>query len=137
MKLTDKQAQSMKQQLKGIPDVRKARGKRHSVVTVLAIAICAMLSGSKHYNSIWEWAKRANQNMLKRLGCKYHDEKKRYIAPSEPTIRRILKSVPAEEIEKILDEWIKKLGQEEDKSAIAVDGKVLKGANDSAEKKQC
>ena len=49
MKLTDKQAQSMKQQLKGIPDVRKARGKRHSVVTVLAIAICAMLSGSKHY----------------------------------------------------------------------------------------
>jgi predicted nucleotidyltransferase len=71
-----------------------------------------MLSGSKHYNSIWEWAKRANQNMLKRLGCKYHDEKKRYIPPSEPTIRRVLKSVPAEKIEKILNEWIKKLGQE-------------------------
>ncbi|OQW93558.1 MAG: hypothetical protein BWK79_10490 [Beggiatoa sp. IS2] len=58
MKLIEKQAQSMKQPLKGIPDIRKARGKRHSVVTVSAIAICSMLRGSKHYNSIWEWTKR-------------------------------------------------------------------------------
>jgi len=36
MKLTEKQAQSMRQQLKGIPDIRKARGKRHSVVTVFS-----------------------------------------------------------------------------------------------------
>jgi len=41
-------------QLKEITDVRKARGKRHLVVTVLAIAICVMLSGNKHYSSIWE-----------------------------------------------------------------------------------
>jgi thermostable 8-oxoguanine DNA glycosylase len=137
MKLTEKPAQSMKQQLKEIEDVRKARGKRHSVATVLAIAICAMLSGNKHYNSIWEWAKRASQNMLKRLGCRYHDEKKRYILPSEPTIRRMLKSVLAEEVEKIRNEWIKKLGLKDDDSAIAVDEKVLKGANDRARKKRC
>ncbi len=133
MKLTEKQLQRMRQQLKEIPDIRKARGKRHSVVTVLAIAICAMLSGNKHYNSIWEWTKRASQSKLKRLGCRYHEEKKRYIPPSEPTIRRILQSVPAEEVEKILNEWIKNLGLEEDDSAT--DGKVIRGANDSAEEK--
>jgi len=135
MKLTEKQAQSMKQQLKGIPDLRKARGKRHSVVTVLAIAICAMLSGSKHYNSIWEWTRRASQSMLKRLGCRYHEEKKRYIPPSEPTIRRILQSVPAEEVEKVLNEWVKKLGLEKDDSAIAIDGKVLRGSEGNDGKK--
>ena len=135
MKLTEKQAKSMRQQLKEIPDTRKERGKRHSVVTVLAIAICAMLSGGKNYRSLGEWAKRASQNLLKRLGCRYNDEEGRYIAPSEPTIRRVLKTVPAAEVEKVLNEWVKRLGLEEDESAIAVDGKVLKGARDKEGKK--
>ena len=43
MKITTSQANELKKQLKKLPDVRKARGKRHPAVSVLAIAICAML----------------------------------------------------------------------------------------------
>jgi hypothetical protein len=53
------------------------------------------------------------------------------VAPSEATIRRTLQSSDSEAIEAILNGWIKRLSlekAEETDEAIAVDGKVLKGA---------
>ena len=70
--------------------------------------------------------------MLKRLGCYFHEDKQRYVVPSEPTIRRIIQSQDSETIEPVLNGWIKRLNLEQtDDDAIAVDGKVLKGAHDS------
>ena len=78
MKITTSQTNELKKQLKELPDVRKARGKRHPAVSILAIAICAMLSGCSNFTTIAEWAKRCNQSMLKRLGCYFHDDKQCY-----------------------------------------------------------
>ena len=80
-----------------------------------------------------EWAKRCNQNRNKRLGCYFHKDKQCYIAPSEPTIRRVLQSSNTEAFEQILNAWIRRLSleQSDDADAIAVDGKTLKGARDS------
>lgn len=132
MKMTTSQANELKKQLKELPDIRKARGKRHPAVSILAIAICAMLSGCSSFTTIAEWAKRCNQSMLKRLGCYFHEGKQCYVAPSFPPIRRVLQYQNSETIEQVLNGWIKRLSLEKtDDEAIAVDGKVLKGAHDS------
>lgn len=131
MKITTAQAQKLKKQLSELPDIRKARGKRHPAVSILAIAICAMLSGCSNFTTIAEWAKRCSQSMLKRLGCYFHEDKQCYVAPSEPTIRRVLQSQEQNQIEQILNAWISNLSLEQtDEEAIAADGKVLKGARD-------
>ena len=134
MKIKPLQAKELKEALESIPDNRKARGLRHSQASILAIAMCAVISGSKSFLAIGEWANRCTQNMLKRLGCYFNREKQCYVAPSEPTIRRMLQTIDVEAMEPIMNNWQASLIEEET-DALAVDGKVLKGACD-AENKQ-
>lgn len=112
MKITLSQANELKQHLKELPDYRDARGKRYSTWSVVAIAIGAMLSGHSSFSAMGEWAKRCSQSMLKRLGCYFHRSKQYYIAPSEPTIRRVLQSLDTEAVERVLNSWIKRLSLE-------------------------
>jgi predicted transposase YbfD/YdcC len=129
MKVKASQAQELKKALESIPDSRKANGLRHRQASVLAIALCAVISGCRSFLAIGEWASRCTQNMLKRLGCYFHEEKQCYTAPSESTIRRVLQSMDIEAMEPAFNNWLSSLseGQAE---ALAVDGKVLKGARD-------
>ena len=42
--------------LAAVPDPRSRRGIRHRLVTVLALAVCAVLAGARSYVAIAEWA---------------------------------------------------------------------------------
>lgn len=111
--------------LNRIRDPRKPRGIRHTQVTVLAVAICALLSGAKSFIGIGEWAANLSQELLKRLGCRYNQRLRKYVPPSEPTLRRALQSVNADEVDQIVGEW---LSLQSNDDIIAVDGKVLRGS---------
>ena len=110
------------------PEPRRAQGMRHSMRSVLAVGICAVLSGARHYKAIGEWANRSPQNRLKRLGCRYDRRLKKHIAPSEPTIRRVLQRVDAEAVDKIVGQWLMEQAGGGANKAIALDGKTLKGS---------
>jgi hypothetical protein len=114
-------------QLEQLKDPRKRRGIRHSATSTLAIAACAVLSGARNFLAIGEWAADLSQDLLCRLGCRFHPEKRIYIPPSEPTIRRQLQIVDADEFDRLINEW---LAQQADPDAVAVDGKTLRGARD-------
>ena len=81
IKVTASEAQELKNVLKSIPDKRKVNGLRHSQASVLAIAICAVLSGCRSFIAIGEWAGRSAQNMRKRLGCYFHQTKLSVLPP--------------------------------------------------------
>ncbi|MET9461756.1 transposase family protein [Streptomyces canus] len=51
-----------------VPDPRRARGQRHLVVFVLALAACAVLAGVTSPAAIAEWAADAPPGLLARLG---------------------------------------------------------------------
>lgn len=116
------------ERLQGIKDPRKPRGIRHSITSTLAVAICAMLSGARSFLAIGEWASDLSQDLLRRLGCRLDPHKRIYIPPSEPTLRRHLQSVDADELDRIVNEW---LAEQTDPDAIAVDGKTLRGSKQS------
>jgi hypothetical protein len=109
--------------LHAIPEVRKARGLRHPLVTVLAISVLAMLLGKRSFLAIAEFAATLSPELLKTLGAR------RETPPSEPTIRRVLGRVPADAVDAAVSRWIIHQGIELD-HAIAVDGKVLRGSSD-------
>jgi hypothetical protein len=111
--------------LRMVRDPRRLRGIRHNQASVLAIAICAVLSQARSFAAIGQWAKELPQALLARLGCRYNLRLGRYVAPSEPTIRRVLQSVDAEEVDKVVYAW---LSEQSTSEAIAVDGKSLRGA---------
>jgi hypothetical protein len=125
MKFTKKQIENLIDTLRALPDPRHKRGVRHRNISILAIAICAVLCGSRGYTAIAEWAKRCPQKILKRLWCRFNKKTQCYDPPSEPTIRRLLQSSDVEAVDQSAGVWLASLFTGR---AIGFDGKALKGA---------
>lgn len=113
-----------------ITDPRKARGIRHNQASILAIAICACLSGCRSFAAIGQWSSNLTQELRERFKCRRSARTGKYIAPSEPTIRRVLQKTDAEEVDQMINEWLDECNGE----AIAVDGKTLRGSRNKDKK---
>lgn len=113
--------------LRKVPDPRMKRGVRHRMLSVLTTAVCAILSGARSYVAIGEWAQRTDQQMRKRMGCKFHKEKKLFIAPSEPTLRRAIQGVDAVAVDHAINAWLLQQTTAGG-DALAIDGKTSRGS---------
>jgi len=99
--------------------------------TILAISVCAVLSGAKTYIAIAEWAARCSQSMLAKLWCPKSNETGKWVPPSEPTIRRFMGEADAESVDITVDAWLEReatRSKRNKKRTIAIDGKTLKAS---------
>ena len=78
-----------------VPDPRARRGIRHRLVTVLALAVCAVPAGARSYLAIAEWAHGLPMGVRIRLGLTIG-----WATPSESAIRRILQKVDPEALDR-------------------------------------
>lgn len=106
-----------------IIDPRHARGVRHPIQSVLAVATCATLAGAKSFAAIHEWVADQTKELRLRLRCW------RGRAPSERTIRRVLQSVDVQQTDNALGQWFASKRQLAG-CALALDGKTLCGSRD-------
>jgi hypothetical protein len=125
MTITDKRLDDLWLRLNGIPEHRCRRGIRHGKISILAVAICALVSNAQSIAAIAEWAGRCPQRVLRRLGCRRDPRTKRLVPPSEPTIRRFLQQVDPVPIDAALRGWVDLKAVD----ALAVDGKEIRGAS--------
>jgi len=125
------QAAELLRTLMRLPDRRKRRGIRHDQTAILALAICAVLSGARSFLAMAQWAQRCEQNHLRCLGFRRNARSGRYQPPSEPTIRRVLSGIDAQQVDEALTGWVRSLGPS-CPGAIALDGKTLRGARGPA-----
>lgn len=109
--------------LKTVVDPRKRRGIRHPLICILAISVCACLSGARSFEAIAEWASELSRDALRRLGGK------RSKAPSEKCFRITLQRIDAAAFDRAICSWLarQKLCAG---AGIALDGKTLRGAHD-------
>jgi predicted transposase YbfD/YdcC len=83
-----------------VPDRRAKRGRRHALVVILALTACATLVvGGDSMAAIWQWAVRAPQAKLARIGARYDPLTGRYLVPSERTFRRVLTDLDADALD--------------------------------------
>jgi predicted transposase YbfD/YdcC len=110
-------------------DSRKARGLRHPLQSILAVASCAVLAGHRSFVAIAEWALDQSKEVLKRLGCRYGRP------PSERTFRRVLKYlVDVSEVDEKLGLWVAEQQPTLQGAGVAIDGKTLRGSRDGEKK---
>lgn len=109
-------------------DVRKARGIRHELVSILAVAVAAVVCGARGFTAIGEWSAELSPSMRRRLHCRLHPETNLYISPSESTIRRTLQKMDAEALDRLVNDWVGSRRVRTAGAGVAVDGKVLRGA---------
>ena len=110
---------SVYERIQGLQDLRKARGKRYSLTTVLMVVILAKLSGADSPTAIAEWGVHHQSEIEELLQTKL----KRM--PERSTYRRILAyQVYEEEIERLVGVY-NQTGERGD--ICALDGKALLG----------
>ncbi len=109
--------------LKALPDPRHKRGIRHRNLSLIALAVCAVVCGCRSYAAIAQWASQCSQKMLERLWCRKQDG--RYLPPSEPTLRRQLQRIDANAVDAAISSWVCRLSPG---GAIGIDGKTVRGA---------
>jgi predicted transposase YbfD/YdcC len=125
--------------LAALPDPRDRRGRRHALAAVLAVAVCAMLAGSKTLAAIGEWAADAPPEVLVSLGIRPDPLTGVVQAPDEATVRRVLAGIDADALDAAVGAWLQHQPTPAVSAAaagpgrmvwpaVAVDGKTLRGS---------
>jgi predicted transposase YbfD/YdcC len=122
-----------------VPDPRRRRGRRFSMVFVLAVAVACVLAGAKNFREIGDQAADLPQEVLARLGGRPHPLRRTIIAPSEKRIRTLIQAMDARRLDELTGDWLRALAQagrlENLLTAIAIDGKWLRGIGDGQQVK--
>jgi len=108
----------------GITDPRREQGRRHSLQTILAIAVAATLCGASGYKGISTWVNSLGQKALINFRCRR--EKGKRVAPSLSIIRNVLIGVDPDGLETALQRWTATYGKKD--ASLAIDGKTMRGA---------
>lgn len=133
MTITEADAAALFLRLDQMEDPRARRGRRHTQRSLLAIILCAVISGAQGSNAISEWVNRLTPLMLRRLRCRRAADGS-YDRPSEPTIRRLLAAVNIEQLERQLGDWLQTQAVSDE--PVALDGKTLRGSHHQGRARQ-
>lgn len=123
---TARQFKSLWTRLNELLDTRGRKGRLHGLASTLTICALATLCGARGTRAIADFAEYLNPTQLRLLRCYYSKKRNCYEPPSETTIRRILKLVPAAEFDKAITAWLAE--QDGPIGRLAVDGKTVKKA---------
>jgi len=111
-----------------IPDFRKAKGKRHKLSAILALACVATMCGYKGYRAFAEWGSNYGAELMKALGFTHVK------GPCPATFSIVFRNINVELLEKKIGEWahsiLTKLKGDDGTvpDSIALDGKTAKGS---------
>lgn len=108
-------------------DFRVDRTKRHELLDVLVIAVCAGIAGVKTWTGVEEFGKAKFEFFKTFLNLKHG-------IPSHDTFRRIFMLMDEGEFIKIFTEWIKEVTKGIDLKQICIDGKTLRRSFSEAKK---
>lgn len=115
---------SLLELLEGIHDPRGAKGKRHPLSAVLALAVVAMLAGMTSYEAIVQYGKERGRDFLYLLGFT------RGRGLCKATYSRIFRRIDVADFEARVGRWIQGHLRTGDAAHIAIDGKTARGSRD-------
>jgi predicted transposase YbfD/YdcC len=132
--LAPDQCRSLLCDLAQITDPRQRRGRRHALVGVLGIAVCAVLAGARSLAAIGEWAADAPGQVLAALGVRRDPWTGAFRPPAEATVRRVLARVDPDALDLVIGAWLAhhQPAPRRPPRAVAVDGKTLRGSGHHA-----
>lgn len=107
-----------------VPDPRDARGLRYPLAGVLALAVSAVLAGTRSFAAMGQWAADLDIAQLARLGLDG--------APKESTLRKLFARLDVAALDRQLGvfAWTR-TARVGGRRVIAIDGKSVRGAKDT------
>lgn len=122
-------AQTLFDSLAGIKDPRIDRHKRHSLIDILVIALCASICGAEGWEDIEEFGKSKHEWFATFLELENG-------IPSHDTFRRVFLLLETEALKGSYLEWIRSAVKLSNGQLINIDGKKLRGSKSPATGKE-
>lgn len=110
--------------LADVPDPRHRRGIRHPLPAVLGLAVLALLTGCKSYHAIAQFGRDKGFALAAVLGFR------RGKTPSKATYSTLFRRLDVVAFEAAVARWVEARLSDEEKAALALDGKTLRGSRD-------
>jgi predicted transposase YbfD/YdcC len=111
--------------LSTLTDPRKRRGVRHGLVTLLSVAVCAVVAGARSFVAIAEWAADLPVDVAATLGINA-------TPPSESAVRRLVQRLDPDRFDNAIGAWVQQMCADVAptgrRRVLAVDGKTLRGS---------
>jgi predicted transposase YbfD/YdcC len=113
---------SLYARFQGLPDCRKAKGKRYALATILLGMLLAKLCGEDKLSGIAEWVALRGEWIARVLGLK------RKTMPNHHTYRRVLADIlDVQALEELVREHHRHNGEAGYHVVISIDGKIIRG----------
>jgi len=106
-----------------IQDPRIERTKRHKLIDIITITICAVISGADTYVEIEEYGN-AKYKWLKKILALPNG------IPSHDTFSRVFARINPQEFQQCFLKWIESISQLTQGEIIAIDGKTIRHSYD-------
>lgn len=114
--------------LAAVPDPRDRRGVRHAAPAVLALAVAAVLAGSRSFYAIGQWIAGAGQKTLKAVGARLDPSTGRYVGPDEKTVRGLCARVDGDALDAAVGGWVARRAALAEAARVRTGRKPPKGA---------
>lgn len=108
-----------------ITDPRSEQGRKHPLVNVLVIAVCAVICGADNWVEIEDWAN-AKRPWLETILDMTNG------VPSHDTFGRVFAILSPDEFQLAFMRWARNLVVDVEGKVVAIDGKTLRGSHDRA-----
>ena len=105
-----------------VPDPRMARTRRHEVLDILVIALCAVIGGADHWTEVVEFGQAKRQWFAGFLKLPNG-------IPSHDTFARVFRLINTEALDKSCHQWLRSVAGRV-QGVVAIDGKSVRGARD-------
>ena len=105
-----------------VPDPRKRRGQRYDLPFLLTCLVAALLSNCNGLAAVGQWC-REHRALLRR---RYPHA--RFLTPTGALYRWLLRRLSVAELEWALAGWVKATRATQEREALALDGKTVRGA---------
>ena len=114
---------SIAAQFAALPDPRAERGKRHELLDILVIAICAVICGADNWVEVEMFGK-AKAEWFKRFLALPHG------IPSHDTFGDVFARLDPEQFQESFVRWVREISELTAGQVIAIDGKTLRRSHD-------
>lgn len=109
----------------GIEDPRMDRTKRHNLIDIMTIAVCAVICGADGWVAIETY------------GCGKYEWLKTFLElpngiPSHDTFARVFAQINPQEFQSCFLDWMKSIQKITNGEVVALDGKTLRGSYDKS-----
>jgi hypothetical protein len=103
-----------------VEDTRGKQGRRYKLQSILALTLCAVLTGIDSFHGIFEFGRALPLEIRLKLGFR------KGISPDEETIRLNLNRIDALHFDQVVSAWLARNAPKYKGRAIAIDGKTMR-----------